>query len=46
VRRVPIPVQVDWASATARYRNGFLYVIFRKGSMGQRADRRQIAVDE
>ncbi len=46
VRRVPIPVQVDWGSATARYRNGFLYVIFRKGRRDQHVDRRQIAVDE
>lgn len=46
VRRVNIPVAVDWASATARYRNGFLYVTFQKGRPGRRSDRRQIAVDE
>ncbi len=43
-RRVPITVAVDPASATARYRGGFLYVTFRKGG-GGRADRRQIAIE-
>ena len=30
-RRVPITVDVDPASATATYRNGFLFVTFQKG---------------
>ncbi len=31
-RRVPLVVEVDPATATARYRSGFLYVTFRKGN--------------
>jgi HSP20 family protein len=44
VRRVPILAEVDPASATARYRGGFLFVTFRKGAPRQQR-RRQIAVD-
>jgi HSP20 family molecular chaperone IbpA len=43
-RRVPITVAIDPASATARYRGGFLYVTFRKGGDG-RGDRRQITIE-
>lgn len=43
-RRVSITVPIDIASATARYRGGFLYVSFRKGGAG-RGDRRQIAIE-
>jgi HSP20 family protein len=44
IRRVPIPVEVDLGSAVASYRNGFLYVVFKKGrSRGK--SRRKIAVD-
>jgi HSP20 family protein len=42
-RRVPIAVDVDAASATAIYRNGFLFVTFSKGD-GGRPDRRQIEI--
>ncbi|MFH1842149.1 MAG: Hsp20/alpha crystallin family protein [bacterium] len=45
VRKVPLPVPVDLQSAVARYRNGFLYVTFQKGT-GREHSRRQIAVDE
>ena len=44
VRHVPILVGIDPASAVARYRNGFLYVTFDKGTGGSQG-RRQIAVD-
>jgi HSP20 family protein len=42
-RRVPISVEVDPASATAIYRNGFLFVTFRKGP-GSGPNRRQIEI--
>lgn len=42
-RRVPIAVEVDPSSATAVYRNGFLFVTFRKGRAGG-PDRRQIEI--
>ncbi len=42
-RRVPLAVEVDPASATARYRGGFLFVIFKKGS-GEGGNRRQITI--
>lgn len=42
-RRVPIAVDVDPASATATYRNGFLFVTFQKGD-GKQGDRRQIEI--
>lgn len=42
-RRVPLAVEVDSSSATARYRGGFLYVTFRKGSGGSET-RRQITI--
>jgi HSP20 family protein len=42
-RRVPIAVEVDPSSATATYRNGFLYVVFRKGA-GEINNRRQIEI--
>ena len=45
VRRVPIPVEVIVDSASARYRNGFLYVTFKKGRGPEKA-RRQISVDD
>jgi HSP20 family protein len=44
VRRVPITVDVDPSSASAKYRSGFLYVSFVKGS-GNVGDRRQISID-
>jgi HSP20 family protein len=44
VRRIPILAKVDPATATARYKGGFLYVTFRKGEP-RPATRRQIAVD-
>jgi HSP20 family protein len=44
VRRVPLIPDVDPASAEASYRNGFLYVTFRKG-VPRHASRRHIAVD-
>jgi len=44
VRRISITVPVDPASASARYRSGFLYVTFRKGTPGS-VDRRHIAID-
>jgi HSP20 family protein len=44
VRRVPILADVDPASATARYRGGFLYVTFEKGE-SRPVTRRQITVD-
>ena len=43
-RRVSLIPGVDPTSAVARYRNGLLYVTFRKGSGGDKA-KRQIAVD-
>jgi HSP20 family protein len=43
-RRIPITVDIDPASAKARYRGGFLYVTFTKGSGGV-VDRRQISID-
>jgi len=42
-RRVPISVDVDPASATARYRSGFLFVTFTKGN-GDQGRQRQIAI--
>lgn len=42
-RRVPIAVEVDPSSAAAVYRNGFLFVTFRKGRAGG-SDRRQIEI--
>ena len=45
IRRLPIPVQVKVRSAVAQYRNGFLYVTFKKGRSKGPA-RRQISVDE
>ena len=44
VRRLPISVDVDPTSATAKYMNGFLYVTFRKGS-GPAGDRRHITIN-
>ncbi len=44
VRRVPLPAEIDPATAAARYRGGFLFVTFRKGT--PRPGRsRQITVD-
>ena len=43
-RRVALNVPVDPDSARAEYRNGFLYVTFRKGG-GPRDAGRQIAID-
>ncbi len=43
-RRVPLIPGVDPVSAVARYRNGFLYITFRKGPAGQ-PDPRQISID-
>ncbi|MDX2474195.1 MAG: Hsp20/alpha crystallin family protein [Candidatus Krumholzibacteria bacterium] len=42
-RRVPLVAEVDPASATARYRAGFLYVTFAKGPGGSE-HRRQITI--
>lgn len=42
-RRVALPVQVDPATATARYRSGFLFVTFSKGT-GRNEQRRQITI--
>lgn len=44
VRRVPITVDVDPSSATAKYRSGFLYVSFLKGA-ADGGDRRHISID-
>ena len=44
VRKVAITVDVDPSSATAKYRSGFLYVTFCRGS-GSLGDRRQITID-
>jgi HSP20 family protein len=44
VRHVPILTEVDPRSAVARYRNGFLYVTFTKGT-GNKKGRRRIAID-
>ena len=44
VRRLPISVDVDPTSATAKYMNGFLYVTFRKGP-GPAGDRRHITIN-
>ncbi|MCK9996062.1 MAG: Hsp20/alpha crystallin family protein [Candidatus Krumholzibacteria bacterium] len=43
VRKVAITVDVDPASATARYRSGFLHVTFDKGA-GNEGDRRQVTI--
>jgi HSP20 family protein len=43
IRKIPIAVQVDPATATAEYRSGFLYVSFVKGTGGS-SDRRQITI--
>lgn len=45
VRRIQLPVPVDPRSATARYRNGFLFVSLKKGRR-QQPTRRRIDVDE
>ncbi len=42
-RSVPLSVEVDPGSATARYRSGFLFVTFAKGDGGP-GDQRQIAI--
>lgn len=42
-RRVPISVEVDPTSAVAKYRNGFLFVTFRKGR-GPETDKRIIRI--
>jgi HSP20 family protein len=44
-RSIPITVDVDPASARARYRSGFLVVTFVKGPGGIN-DRRQITIDQ
>jgi HSP20 family molecular chaperone IbpA len=44
VRQVPLLPDANPASATARYRGGFLYVTFSKGE-AHAVRRRQIAVD-
>ena len=44
-RRVPIAVDVDPASAVAHYRNGFLFVTFRKGA-GETCNSRQIEIQD
>ncbi len=44
IRKIAITVDVDPSSATAKYRSGFLYVTFGKGS-GRSTDRRQISID-
>jgi len=44
VRQVPLLVEIDPASAEARYRGGFLTVTFRKGAPRERRSRK-IAVD-
>ena len=43
-RRVPLTVDVDPSSAEARYRNGFLYVTFKKGP-GRGGSQSQITVN-
>ncbi len=43
LRRVPIAVDVDPATATARYRSGFLFVTFSKGR-GEGEHHRQITI--
>lgn len=43
-RRVPISVDVDQSSATATYRNGYLFVVFRKGE-GSGPDKRHIEIN-
>ncbi len=43
-RRIPLTVPVDPSSAQARYRNGFLYVSFRKGPGKHRNDK-QVEID-
>jgi HSP20 family protein len=45
IRRVPIPIPVNLKSAVASYRNGFLYVTFKKGRHREQS-RRHISVDE
>lgn len=42
-RRIPLTVAVDPGSAQARYRNGFLYVTFKKGAGGD-SRRNQIVI--
>lgn len=42
-RRVPLAVEVDPGTATARYHSGFLFVTFRKGR-GDGERRRQITI--
>ena len=42
-RRIKLPVEVDAATATARYRSGFLFVTFAKGRGGSE-HRRQITI--
>ncbi len=44
-RRVPLSVEVDPGSATARYRGGFLFVTFAKGA-GKGDHRRQITITD
>jgi len=43
LRRVPLAVDVDPATATARYRSGFLFVTFSKG-LGEGEHHRQITI--
>ena len=43
-RRVPLTMEVDPTSAEARYRNGFLYVTFKKGS-GPNRNQSHIAIN-
>jgi HSP20 family protein len=45
LRRIPLPVGIDPRNATARYRNGFLYITFGRGR-GRRSAGRQIKIDE
>lgn len=42
-RRVPLTLEIDPSSAEARYRNGFLYVTFKKGA-GKGRNRNQIDI--
>ncbi len=44
-RRVPLSVDVDPGSATATYRNGFLFVTFRKGK-GPGPEKRIISIEK
>ncbi len=43
-RRVPLTVEVDPSSAEARYRNGFLFVTFKKGT-GKSRNQSQITIN-